>query len=320
MVSRVQRTSAKKIMAGISLLKAHLAKSSFADPLITLGDVEAYLKRCYPSLAIEDMRLTQGITKRWVIISCSNYTEVTGAKFGPIKPARVVFSEDGTYSLEVLFMSIGNGSWISSEPPHSKIVSLLDTLLASSGYILCPGICSYEKDFAETVRFKSKNLRIWHYPTGRYDSDQCYLWHKLSNLETSPTSPLFDLCSNCKTLHHDLSILKKRAAEASPGHKEKWTEPSSTRPLKYLSPSSKSKKLEKKGKEVKKLRKAPQKCDNSQFDIYLSSEQDDELQQLVNAIDKNGQSDLDAIFQEAESSGEGCGEKLHEIWEINVFD
>ena len=42
-----------KIMAGISLLKAHLAKSSFIDPLTTLGDVEAYLKRCYPSLAIE---------------------------------------------------------------------------------------------------------------------------------------------------------------------------------------------------------------------------------------------------------------------------
>ena len=42
-----------KIMAGISLLKAHLAKSSFTDPLTILGDVEAYLKRCYPSLAIE---------------------------------------------------------------------------------------------------------------------------------------------------------------------------------------------------------------------------------------------------------------------------
>ena len=82
-----------KIMAGISLLKAHLANSSFTDPLTTLGDVEAYLKRCYPSLAIEDVQLSLGITKRWVIFLCSNYIEVTGAKFGPIKPAQAVFSD-----------------------------------------------------------------------------------------------------------------------------------------------------------------------------------------------------------------------------------
>ena len=98
MVSSVQRTSAKQNY-GRNI--SHLAKSSFIDPLTTLGDVKAYLKRCYSSLAIEDVRLSQGITKHWVIVSCSNYIEVTGAKFGPIKPAGVVFSEDGTYSLEV---------------------------------------------------------------------------------------------------------------------------------------------------------------------------------------------------------------------------
>ena len=77
-----------KSMAGISLLKVHLAKSSFTN-----NSCEAYLKRCYPSLAIEDVWLSQGITKHWVIVSCSKYIKVMGAKFGPIKPARVVFSD-----------------------------------------------------------------------------------------------------------------------------------------------------------------------------------------------------------------------------------
>ena len=251
---------------------------------------------------------------------CMKYSEVVGANIGPVKPARMFFSVDGTYSLEVLLNSIGSGSWLASEPPHSRITSLLDTLLAHSGYTLCPGICFYEEEFAETIRFQSKNLRIWCHPAVRHDSNQCLLWHKPNNFQLQSTSPLFDLCVSCKTLYHDLSAIKKRAAAASPGHKEKWTESSSTHPLKYLSPASQLKKLGKKGKEVKKLRKALQMHESSPFDVELSNEQDIELQQLVTAINQNGQSYLETIFQEADNSGEGCGDTLRECWERDVIE
>lgn len=128
------------------------------------------------------------------------------------------------------------------------------------------------------------------------------------------------MCVNCKTLYHDLSAIKKRAAAASPDHKDKWTDPSFTHPLKYLSPASHSKKLKEKGMEVGKLRKALQMHESSPFNVDLSNEHDIELQQLVTAIDNNGQADLEAIFQEAENSGEGCGDTLREFWERDVTE
>lgn len=48
--------------------------------------------------------------------------------------------------------------------------------------------------------------------------------------------------------------------------------------------------------------------DSLTFDVYLSNEQDVDWQQLE--LDQNGQSELEAIFQEADDRGEGCGDTL----------
>lgn len=301
-------------MSGIASLKAHLAKSSHKESLATLKEVEEFLARCYPALKAERVILE---SKKWVIVSCAKYCELAWANIGPLRPTRMVFSEDGTYSLDVVFTSVENGSWVESNSPHTTITNLLDTLLGLSGYVVCPGIRSYEEHFAEFVRFESKNLRIGRYPV-RHDSVQCLLWHKPHNVLLQPTSPLFDLCVSCKTLYHDLSAIKKRALAASPQHKEKHCEASSRRPLKYLSPASQSRKLQNKTNQTTKLKKALKSYESSSYDVGLSNEQDMELQQLVGAIGQNGQSDLETIFREAEDSGEGCGDTLREHWERDV--
>ena len=221
--------------------------------------------RCYPGLKVGEVELSrnEGGEKRWIIICSAKYVEVEGSSIGPVKPARMVFSDDGNFSFEVLLKCITSGTWLSSKPPHTEITMQLDTLLANSKFILCPGIREYEKEFGECVRFQSKNLRVWTLPHQRHDSCQCLLWHKPSNVQLGADSPLFDLCINCKTLYHDLQAIKKRALASSPFHKEKWTEASSNRPLKYLSPASQGKKLAKKGKEVKQLQKALSKFDDT---------------------------------------------------------
>ena len=167
-----------------------------------------------------------------------------GGSIGPVKPARMVFSDDGNFSFKVL-------------------------LKYSEVFILCPGIREYEKEFGECVRFQSKNLRVWTLPHQRHDSSQCLLWHKPSNVQLGADSPLFDLCTNCKMLYHDLQAIKKCALASSPFHKEKWTEVSSNHPLKYLSSANQGKKLAKKGKEVKRLQKALSKFDDTSFDVEL---------------------------------------------------
>ena len=52
--------------------------------------------------------------------------------------------------------------------------------------------------------------------------------------------------------------------------------------------------------------RALQMHDSLTFDVDLSNEQDVDLQQLE--LDQNGQSGLEAIFQEADDRGEGCGD------------
>lgn len=203
-------------MAGIAALKAHLNKSSCKEKLSTLGDVEAFLRRGYPTLSVESANIDE---KEWLIVRCVKYVELIGSNnntVGPVKPARIVFSSNGTYSFEVLFKNIHSDSWISSEPPHAQLTSLLDTLLAHSRYCLCPGIRSYDSEFADTIHFKSKNLRVWSHPVVRHDSSLCLLWHRPHNSHARSNLSLFNLCRNCKSLQHDLVAIKKRIAATLP--------------------------------------------------------------------------------------------------------
>ena len=300
-------------------LKAHLAKSAFTERFLVLADTKNFVLRCYPSLQVEDVEISgEDGEKRWVIVCSRKYSRVEGAGIGPVKPARMVFSYDGNFSFEVLLKCVRSGSWLFSEPPHTEITTQLDTLLPSSKFILCPGIRDYEKEFGESVRFQSKNLRVWTIPHQRHDSNQCLLWHKPSNVQLSADSPLHNCCTNCKALYHNLQAIKKRALSSSPSHKEKWTEPSSNRPLKYLSPASQVKKLARKGKEVKRLQKALSKFDETSLDMELRGDQGEEIQKLVAAIDENGQEELQAIYTEAESVEQGAGDVLRETWERDV--
>ena len=75
-----------------------------------------------------------------------------------------------------------------SFPDHQLSFSLVSFPDQRSGYTLCPGIRSYEEEFAETIRFQSKNLRIWCHPAVRHDSNQCLLWHKPNKFQLQSTS------------------------------------------------------------------------------------------------------------------------------------
>ena len=296
-------------------LRAHLAKSDYPHKLECSSDVSKFLQECYPSLPVEVVSeseprgsLSPG---QWIIVTSARFVHLVDSSIGPLRPARIVFKPDGKHTFEVLMTVTSSGSWYDSQPPHKEISSMLDTLLENSGYVLCPGIKSYESKFSDHIRFTPKKLRVWKNPV-RYDSDECSLWHKPNNLRCSPDDDLFDVCTSCKTLNHQLNTIKKRAIEASPGHKEKWLDSSSCRPFKYLSPASQTERISRNRTDRKKLRKALMKYED--LDVDVDSEQDTELQQLVTTIDNKGQNELEKIFAEA---GE-CGDELRSIWEKDV--
>ena len=277
--------------SAVAALKAHLAKSAYCEQLANLDNVKKFVRMCYPILEAEDVEISED---RWVIVWSAKYSRI-GGNTGPLKPARMIFDSEGEYSFEVLLKKIQTGSWRASEPPHKVISGILDTLLPSSGYVLCPGIRDYESQYGEFIRFKSKNMRIWMEPIQRHDSTECSLWHKPGNTRSASNSLLSDVCANCKRLVHDLNAIKTRVLAASPGHKEIWVEPSSNRPLKYLSPASQTERLAKSSKERKKQHKAVLKYEDP-LDVELSGEQDEELAALVNAVDDKGKEDLESTF------------------------
>ena len=253
---------------------------------------------------------------QWVIVCTTKFSQVEGGS-GPVNAARVVFDSKGDYSLEVLLKSVKAGSWKASEPPHTEISGILDMLLANSGYVLCPGIREYDSQYGEYIRFKSKNLRIWGESLERHDSMECLLWHKPINTKTASSKLQYNVCVSCKRLINHLNIIKNRAVAASPGHKEKWTEPSSNRPLKYLSPASQTERLLKSSKDRKKLRKTVLKYDDP-LDVELSGVQDEELTKLVQTIEEKGKEHLEAVFSEADQTGEGSGDELRQAWVRDV--
>ena len=161
-----------------------------------------------------------------------------------------------------------------------------------------------------------KNLRVWGHPI-RHDSIDCLLWHKAANVCISEENPLFNLCPSCKVLRSQLAVIKKWVLETSPDHKAKWREPSSNRPLKYLSPVSQIQRFAKGSEKRRKLRKTIQKYEDS-LDIELSYQQDEEMQKLVMAIEAEGKDQLNAIISEAQQMGNEVGDDVLQAWQRDV--
>ena len=230
----------KWLHQAVHSLQAHLLWADYTTAFALLEDFKEFLLLCYPSLEVKliKVRDDKGDSK-WVIVCCANYSRVEGRS---VKPACLVF--DGTYCFEVLLKKIKVGSWRESLPHHREICDYLDTFLENSGYLICLSIVNFKTKFDETVRFEPKHLRVWSHPISRYDSEECSLRLKPSNERLPGMSPRAT-CSNCRLLYRSLSTIKKRTLKASPFHKEKWTEPSSNRPLKYLSPASQVKRTTK---------------------------------------------------------------------------
>ena len=86
-----------------SALVAYLSNSKYrgyCKSLSALEDVKDFVFYCYPSL---DAELASVDASTWLIVS-SKFVRLPWAATiaGPIKPARMVFNNDGDYSVEVL--------------------------------------------------------------------------------------------------------------------------------------------------------------------------------------------------------------------------
>ena len=120
--------------------------------------MKQFALRCYPGLKVGVVELSrnEGGEKRWIIICSAKYVEVEGGSIGPVKPARMVFSDDGNFSFEVLLKCIRSVSWLSSEPPHTETTMQLDTFLPTPSSLYVQAFVSIRKSLANVSAFSQK--------------------------------------------------------------------------------------------------------------------------------------------------------------------
>ena len=110
-----------------------------------------------------------------MIVCCAFYAHAYGGLMGPFKAARMVFHEEGHFIFEVLAHILHEGQWKGTSTPNVYIMNMLDTLLANSGYLLCPSIVNYSDHQLDSgpKMYRNGDTKIF-----QYDVHSCILWHK----------------------------------------------------------------------------------------------------------------------------------------------
>ena len=93
-----------------------------------------------------------------MVVCCAKFSFVGSARH--FKPARMTFHLEGHFTFYVMRHVLFQGQWKGCLSPYVAITSRLDSLLAHSGYLLCPGISDHNENHASVIRFVPKSLRV----------------------------------------------------------------------------------------------------------------------------------------------------------------
>ena len=167
------------------------------------------------------------------------------------------------------------------------------------------------------MRFKTKHLREWGKPFLRLDSDTCSLWHIPNNVRQSPSSPLFNACKSCKTLHHDVQVLSKRATATADEKKACRSSVSSNYGLKFLSPASHKERISRNILSRKRLQSQLDAI--APLDCELSSEQHSEMLKLVRELNHHSNA-VDDLCAEGDKALGSENNLLRAAWQQDVVD
>lgn len=163
--------------------------------------------------------------------------------FGPVDVARILLSSNGLCKLELLFPYFKTVYTKFMPINQEEADKLLDEL--SPRHVLCPGLLDY-KDKHTVLGYHPTHVRVLETPyLQRYDHENCPIWHIPSNLYSKSSHIVHNMCKHCKYLQNNLVRLATKACEIDPSERQSWTDPSSNRPLAYMSTSDKEERYRK---------------------------------------------------------------------------
>jgi len=175
------------------------------DPQVYLSAIKQYVTQIFPKLPITNVSNDDAVQQ--LIITCEDH--VNFPSIGPVHPARMVLSVDGTYSFQCLYMPIDKGSLFD----RAAVTACISKLASSSGHVLCPGVINYE-ELSQTLQIANLNIsnlvRLWGFPFSRIDSVNCSLWHLPRPIANDKVESSFqNVCYYCKSTFLGLLCLTK---------------------------------------------------------------------------------------------------------------
>lgn len=224
---------------------------------------------------------------------------------GPFDSLRLIIKPDRSFKLYVFDKVLEEGSKMEASNP---VLSRIN----DSSIVCCPGI-PYYQSYQSAIGFEPKGVSRCFIPPGNARHDECPILFSKGPKKQSK------LCLKCLKLKKRLVEMKSSHENMSVEHKESRTLPDSKVPTRFLSPSSKEKKMENVCKERKVLRKKNERLMSMNKKYELEEIQRDELSALIKAINGDETSGLNVLCDEAESSGEGRGHTLRSTWMTDVM-
>lgn len=152
-------------------------------------------------------------------------------ELGPVVVARILVSSNRIVKFQILFPAY--------KTVYTKlfVVEEVENILSelSMDHVICPGLPGY-RDKYTVLGYHPSHVRILEtYHVQRYDHEHCPIWHVPSGIFSKRDRTLQNMCKQCKYLQNSVVRLATKACEVDPAERESWTDPSSNRPLAYMS-------------------------------------------------------------------------------------
>ena len=152
-------------------------------------------------------------------------------ELGPVVVARILISSNRIVKFQILFPAY--------KTVYTKlfVVEEVENILSelSTDHVICPGLPGY-RDKYTVLGYHPSHVRILEtYHIQRYDHEHCPIWHVPSGIFSKRDRTLQNMCKQCKYLQNSVVRLATKACEVDPAERESWTDPSSNRPLAYMS-------------------------------------------------------------------------------------
>jgi hypothetical protein len=244
-------------------------------------------------------------SKPWQVLTVSRKMELYRKESGPVETVRVVIDcqlHYTAYTFNEMFVEGNMGT------PHELEELPFLKKMGDVTWFICHGV----DNFSSYKVFSCKDVVVMSVPPDTVRQKLCYKLFQSSGQKSH-------IWQSCVSLKYYLASRTREYNKLSVDDQLRRQSVHSTVLIDYLSPASRCKRLKNLSGEIECLRqKLRSSC--KAMSVELRDEQSEEMAQIVQCISSSdvGQSQLEAIYQEAAATGEGRGLHMKHIWESDL--